>query len=74
MVASRSADYQGPMPIDVDRVQDANGKDKKGKNDHLNGKGKDSKGKGKKGKEDDRKGKGKGKDQKGKGMATCYTC
>ena len=66
--------------MDVDRVQDAKGKGKKGKNDHQKGKGKDTKGKGKKGKGDqkgrdrDHKGKGKGKDQKGKGVATCYTC
>ena len=80
MVASSSTDYQGPLPIDVDRVQDAQGKGMKGKNDHQKGKGKDAKGKGKKGKGDhkgkegDYKGKGKGKDQVGKGAATCYTC
>ena len=81
MVASRSTDYQGPMPMGVDRVQDAKGKGKKGKNDHQKGKGKDAKGKGKKGKldqkgkESDHKGKGKCKDQKGTGgVATCYTC
>ena len=80
MVASSSTEYQGPMPMDVDRVQDAKGKGKKVKNDHQKGKGKDAKGKGKKGqgyqkgKEGDHKGKGKGKDQKGKGVATCYTC
>ena len=68
MVAS-STDYQGPMPMDIDRVQDAKGKGKKGKNDHQKGKGKDAKGK-----EGDQKGKGKGKDQTGKGVATCYTC
>ena len=78
MVASSSTDYQGPMPMDVDRVQDAKGKGKKVKNDHQ--KGKDAKGKGKegqgyhKGKEGDHKGKGKDKDQKGKGVTTCYTC
>ena len=64
----------------IDRVQDAKGKGKKGKNDHQKGKGKDAKGKRKKGKGDqkgkegDQKGKGKGKDRKGKGVATCYTC
>ena len=51
IVASSSTDYQGPMPMDVDRVQDAKGKGKKGKNDYQKGKGKDAKGKGKKGKE-----------------------
>ena len=51
MLASSSTDYQGPMPMDVDRVQDAKGKGKKGKNDYQKGKGKDAKGKGKKGKE-----------------------
>ena len=80
MVASSSTDYQGPMPINIDRVQDAKGEGKKGKDDHQKGKGKDAKGKGKKGKGDqkgkegDQKGQGKGKDQKGKGVATCYTC
>ena len=80
VVASSSTDYQGPMPMDADRVQDAQGQGKKGKNDNQNGKGKDAKGKGKKGQGDqkgkggDHKGKGKGKDQKGKGVATCYTC
>ena len=78
MVASSSTDYEGPMPMDVDRVQDAKGKGKKGKNDHQKGKGEDAKGKGRKGKRD-QKGtagdhKGKGKDQKGKGVAACYTC
>ena len=79
-VASSSADYQGPTPMDVDRIQDAKGKGNKGKNDHQKGKGKDAKGKGKKGKGDqkgkegDHKGNSKGKDQKGKGVATCYTC
>ena len=51
MLASSSTDDQGPMPMDVDRVQDAKGKGKKGKNDYQKGKGKDAKGKGKKGKE-----------------------
>ena len=75
MVASSSTDYQGPMPMDIGRVQGAKGKGKKGKNDNQKGKGKDVKGKGKKGKEGDHKGKGKGKDQKGKGVATiCYCC
>ena len=74
MVASSSADYQGPKPMDIDRVQDAKGPGKTGKNDHQKGKGKDTKGKGKKGKEGDQKGKSKRKDQKGKGAATCYTC
>ena len=79
MVASSSTDYQGPMPMGLDRVQDAKRKGKKGKNDHQKGKGKNAKGKGKtgkgdqKGKEGDRKGKGRGKDQKGKGVARCYT-
>ena len=68
------------VAMDVDRVQGAKGKGKKGKNDDQQGKGKDAKGKGKKGKGDqkgkegDRKGKGKGKDQKGKSVTTCYTC
>ena len=35
----------------MDRVQDARGKGKKGKNDHQKGKRKDAKGKGEKGKE-----------------------
>ena len=48
---SRSGLLQGPMPMDVDRVQDAKGKGNKGKNDYQRGKGKDAKGKGKKGKE-----------------------
>ena len=82
MVASSSTEYQGSIPMDVDRVQDAKGKGKKGKNDHQKGKGKDARGKGKKGKGDQKgkegdhegKGKGKGKDQKGKGVAACYTC
>ena len=78
MVASSSTDYQGPMPMDIDRVQDAKGKGKKGKDDHQKGKDKDAKGEGKKGnqkgKEGDQKGKGAGKDQNGKGVATCYTC
>ena len=56
MVASSSTGYQGPMPRDVDRVQDAKGKGKKGKNDNQKGKGKDAKGKGKKGKGPERKG------------------
>ena len=43
MVASSSTDYQGPMPMDIDRVQGAKGKGKKGKNDHQKGKGKDAK-------------------------------
>ena len=66
--------------MEVDRVQDAQGKGKNGKNVHQKGKGKDAEGKGKKGKGDqrgkegDHKGKGTGKDQKGKGVATCYTC
>ena len=42
--------------MDIDRVQDAKGKGKKGKNDHQKGKGKDAKGKGKKG-QGDQKGK-----------------
>ena len=67
MMASSSTDYQGPMPMDVDRVQTAQGKGKKGKNDQQKGKGKDAKGKGK-------KGKGKGNGRKGKGVATCHTC
>ena len=46
-VASSSADYQGPTPMDVDRIQDTKGKGNKGKNDHQKGKGKDAKGKGK---------------------------
>ena len=50
MVASSSTDYQGPMPMEVDRVQDATGKGKKGKNEYQKGKGKDAKRKGKKGK------------------------
>ena len=29
VVASSSTDYQGPMPMDIDRVQDAKGKGKK---------------------------------------------
>ena len=80
IVGSSSADYQGTMPMEVDRVQDAQGKGKNGKNVHQKGKGKDAEGKGKKGKGDqrgkegDHKGKGTGKDQKGKGVATCYTC
>ena len=81
MVASSSTDYQGPMPMDIDRVQDAKGKCQKGKNDHQKGKGKDAKGKGGRGRKDkgDQKGKegdhrGKGKDQKGTGVATCYAC
>ena len=71
-MASSSTDYQGPVPVDVDRVQDAKGNGKNGKNDPEKGKGKDAKGKGKnekgdqKGKEGDRKGKGKGKDIKSK--------
>ena len=40
------------MPMDVDRIQDARGKGKKGKKDRQKGKGKDAKGKGKKGKGD----------------------
>ena len=52
MVASSSTDYQGPMPMDIDRVQDAKGKGKKGKNGRQKGKGKDAKSKGKKGKGD----------------------
>ena len=75
MVASSSTHYQAPMPMDVDRVQDAKGKGKKGKNDYQKGKGKDAKGKGKtaegeqqKGKECGHKDKAKGKDQKGKGV------
>ena len=32
MVANSSIDYQGPTPVEVDRVQDAKGKGKKGKN------------------------------------------
>ena len=51
MVASSSTDYEGPMPMDVDRVQDAKGKGKKSKNGHQRSKGKDAKGKGKKEKE-----------------------
>ena len=39
MAASSSADYQGPMPKDIDRAQDAKGKGKRGKNDHQKGKG-----------------------------------
>ena len=72
MVASSSTDYQGPMPMDIDRVQDAKVKGRTGKNDHQKGKGEEAKGKGKKGngdqkgKEGDRKGKGKGEDQKAK--------
>ena len=64
----------------MDRVQDARGKGKKGKNDHQKGKRKDAKGKGEKGKGDqegtecDYKGKGRGKDQKGKGVATHCSC
>ena len=34
MVASSSTDYQGPRPMDIDRVQDAKGQGKKGKNDY----------------------------------------
>ena len=50
MVASSSIDYQGPIRMDIDRVQDAEGKDAKGKG---------KKGKGyQKGKEDDQRGKG----------------
>ena len=49
MLASSSADYQGPMPMNVDRVQDAKGNGKKGKNAYQKGKGKGTKGKGKKG-------------------------
>ena len=48
--ASSSTDYQGPMPRYIDRVQDAKGKGKEGKNGNQKGKGKDAKGKGKKGK------------------------
>ena len=72
---SSNPDYQGHMPMEVDRAQDAKGKGKKGKNDHQKGKGKDAKGKGRKGKgyqkgkEGDYKGKG-----QGKGVATCYAC
>ena len=63
MVASSSTDYQGPMPMDVDRVQDAKGK---GKNEHQKGKGKDAKGKGdQKRTEGDHKGKGKGRQRRG---------
>ena len=47
-MASSSTDYQGPVPVDVDRVQDAKGNGKNGKNDPEKGKGKDAKGKGKK--------------------------
>ena len=68
MAASSST---GPMPMDIDRVQDAKRKGKKGKNDNQKGKSKDAKGKGKEG---DHNGKGKGNDQQGKGVATCYTC
>ena len=46
-----NTDYEGLMPVEIDQVQDAKGKVKKGKNDHQMGKGKDAKGKGKKGKE-----------------------
>ena len=69
--------------MDIDRVQDAKAKGKKGKKDHQKGKGKDAKGEGKKGKGDQKgkegghKGKGKGEDKKGNGVATwatCYTC
>ena len=52
MLASSSAGYQGPMPMDVYQVQDAKGRGKNGKNDHQKGGGKDAKGKGKKGKGD----------------------
>ena len=75
MVASSSTEYQGPMPMAVDRIQ----KRQEGKNDRQKGKGKDAKGKGKrgkgyqKGKEGDHKCEGKGKDQKCKGVAACYT-
>ena len=55
MVASRSADYQRPMPMDIDRVQDANEKGKKGKRKGKTGKGDH------KGKEGDQKGKVKDK-------------
>ena len=78
MVASSCTDYQGPMPMNMDRVQDATGKCQSGKNDHQKGKGKDAKGnegKGEqKGIDGDQKGKGKRKDQKGKGVAICCTC
>ena len=54
MVASGSADYQEPMPMDVDRAQNAKRKGKKGKSDQQKGKGKgkDAKGKGHRGKGD----------------------
>ena len=45
VVASSNADYQKPMHMDVDRVHDAKGKGKKGKNDYQKGKCKDAKGK-----------------------------
>ena len=51
-VASSSTDHQGRMPMDIDRVQDAKGKGKKGKNDYQKGKGKDAKGAGKNGNEE----------------------
>ena len=50
------------MPMDIDRVQDAKGKGKKGK-------GKAAKGKGKKGKVDQ-----KGKEGNQKGKREGYTC
>ena len=67
--------------MDVDRIQDAKGKGKKGKNDYPRRarvrmpKAKERKEKeNRKEKEGDHKGKGKGKDQKGEGVAACYTC